>query len=94
MIQLKGHWRIRARKNYTLLLLMKLQNSTVGESLCHGAEAISRKVATALALRASEITHYSLGTMIVVKRVTTICQECVFFPPGPMGSLSFAHPRI
>ncbi len=57
---------------------MKLQNSTVGESLCPGAKTISGKVATTIALRASEISH-SLGAMIVVKRVTTICQQCFFF---------------
>lgn len=49
---------------------MKLQSSMVGESHCHVAKAISRKVVKP---RASGITH-SPGTMIVVKGVTTICR--------------------
>lgn len=44
-----------------------MRRSTVGESHCHGAKAISGKVVTTIALRASGITH-SLGTMIVVKK--------------------------
>lgn len=65
------------------LRLMKLPNSTVGESHCHGAKVISENVVAIIELRASGITH-SLGTMIIVKRVITICSPeptvCFFFP--------------
>ena len=64
------------------------KKSTVGESHCHGAKAISRKVVrpTIIEQRTSGITH-SLGTVMVVKRVTTIFspEPTVFFLPVQQG---------
>lgn len=46
---------------------MRLQNSVLRESHCHGAKAISGKVVPSSALKAIGIT-YTLGSMIVVKK--------------------------